>query len=298
MNGKTILFSLFFTFLLLFSFFYFKNGTYFFTISEPVGMVENHQTSNEMPVSYENMKVSIVIPAYNEERRIERTLRAYHAFFAEKQQELGLMCEFVVVLNGCTDKTIAVVEHVRSDLGGDNIIIIDTPKPGKGCAIKTGFADALVRNNDLIGFVDADMATEPAAFFDLIVQLHESDGADGVIASRYMPGAQIYPERPLYKRWGSRIIYEPFVKLFFGLSYYDLQCGAKIFKRPVIRTITPHLTVEQWAFDVELLYLCKKYGFDIKEVPTVWRDQEDSKLTLRGGLRMFGALFKVWWRYF
>jgi len=240
------------------------------------------------------MKISIIIPAHNEERRIEKTIRAYHLYFSQQQEITGLFFELIIVLNGCKDNTLSVVENIRTELHS-NIIVIDMLAAGKGLAIKTGFVNALTRSNDIIGFVDADMATAPEAFFDLVKQIHNSDG---IIASRYMPGAQIFPERPMYKRWGSRIIYEPFVKLFFGLSYYDLQCGAKLFKRAVIEKVTPELTVAQWAFDVELLYLCKKYGFFIKEIPTVWRDQEDSKLTLRGGLRMFGALFKVWWRHF
>ena len=239
------------------------------------------------------MKISIIIPAYNEEGRIERTVRAYHQFFSEKQQQNNLAFELVIVLNGCKDKTLRVVEQVRNDLGSQ-IIVINLREAGKGLAIKTGFADALTRENDLIGFVDADMATAPTAFYDLIMNINN---ADGVIASRYMPGAKITPERPAYKRWGSRLIYEPYVWLLFGLSYYDYQCGAKLFKRAVIERITPQLTVAQWAFDVELLYLCKKNGFIIKEVPTVWHDQADSKLTLRGGLRMFGALFDVWRRH-
>lgn len=236
------------------------------------------------------MKISIIIPAYNEEGRIERTMRAYHQFFLEKQQQTGLAFELIIVLNGCKDNTIGVVEQVKNDLIS-NITIINLPQAGKGLAIKAGFANALTVENDLIGFVDADMATEPAAFYDLVINISDADGA---IASRYMPGAKITPERPAYKRWGSRIIYEPYVWLLFGLSYYDYQCGAKLFKRAVIESVTPQLTVAQWAFDVELLYLCKKNGFIIKEVPTVWHDQADSKLTLRGGLRMFGALFKVW----
>jgi len=242
------------------------------------------------------MKISIIIPAYNEEGRIERTMRAYHQFFSEKQQLTHLSFELVIVLNGCKDNTLGVVEKVRNELAS-NIVVINLLEAGKGLAIKIGFANALTRENDLIGFVDADMATEPQAFYDLIITLQSDEkgwGYDGVIASRYMPGARITPERPAYKRWGSRIIYEPYVWLLFGLSYYDYQCGAKLFKRAVIECITPQLTVAQWAFDVELLYLCKKNGFIIKEIPTVWHDQADSKLTLRGGLRMFGALFKVW----
>lgn len=236
------------------------------------------------------MKISIIVPAYNEEGRIERTVRAYHQFFSEK----NISFELVVVLNGCKDNTIGVIERVRNDLTPNTIIIIDMQQAGKGLAIKAGFANALVRDNDLIGFVDADMATAPEAFYDLVTNIGDNDG---IIASRYMPGAQITPARPAYKRYGSRIIYEPFVWALFGLSYYDLQCGAKLFKRAVLETITPQLTVTQWAFDVELLYLCKKAGYTITEIPTVWNDQADSKLTLRGGLRMFGALFKVWWQH-
>ena len=241
------------------------------------------------------MKISIVIPAYNEENRIERTICAYHQFFIEKQQLTGLLFELIIVLNGCKDSTIDVVERVRNSLADNTVIIINMQQAGKGLAITQGFANAITRSNDLIGFVDADMATSPQAFYDLFINITD---VDGVIASRYMPGARITPERPAYKRWGSRIIYEPYVWLLFGLSYYDFQCGAKLFKRAVLERITPQLTVTQWAFDVELLYLCKRAGFAIKEIPTVWHDQADSKLTLRGGLRMFGALFKVWRRHF
>jgi glycosyltransferase involved in cell wall biosynthesis len=239
------------------------------------------------------MKVSIIIPAYNEEKRIGKTIRAYHQFFLEKQQQTGLCFELVIVLNGCKDNTLGVVENIRNELES-HITIIDVPQAGKGLAIKIGFGYALTQPADLIGFVDADMATAPAAFYDLIVA---SKDVDGVIASRYMPGADIYPPRPRSKRWGSRIFYEPLIWLLFRLWYYDYQCGAKLFKRMVIEKITPQLTVTQWAFDVEALYLCKLNGFTIKEIPTVWRDQTDSKLTFRGGMRMLTGLFKIWWQH-
>jgi len=252
--------------------------------------LQKEEVKSAIEKDTKSMKLSIVIPAYNEQNRIERTLRTYHQFFTDKHMPF----ELLVVLNGCKDDTIGVVERVRNDLGANNILIIDLPQAGKGLAIKAGFADALTRDNDLIGFVDADMATKPDAYYDLITNL---DGNDGIIASRYMPGAQISPPRPAYKRYGSKIIYEPLVWLLFGLTYYDLQCGAKLFKRNVIEKVTPQLTVAQWAFDAELLYLCKKAGFVVKEIPTVWEDQADSKLTLKGGTRMLGALFKVWWQH-
>jgi glycosyltransferase involved in cell wall biosynthesis len=249
---------------------------------------ENIVNSTKKDLS--TMKTSIIIPAYNEEKRIEKTIRAYHQFFSEN----NIPFEIVVVLNGCKDNTIGVVEDVRHDLNTNSIIIIDLLQAGKGLAIKAGFADALTRNNDLIGFVDADMSTYPNAFYDLIEKI---DGNDGIIASRYMPGAQISPARPAYKRYGSRIIYEPLIWLLFGLSYYDFQCGAKLFKRAVLENINSHLTVKQWAFDAELLYLCKKSGYKVIEIPTVWEDREGSKLTLRGGMKMLSAMFGVWWQH-
>lgn len=253
-------------------------------------LFQQKKESETITKDVSHMKLSIVIPAYNEENRIEKTLRAYHQFFSEKHMPF----ELVVVLNGCKDNTIGVVERIRKDLATNSIIIIDLPQAGKGLAIKAGFADALTRSNDLIGFVDADMATKPDAYYDLVANLN---GNDGIIASRYMPGAQISPPRPAYKRYGSKLVYEPLLWLLFGLSYYDFQCGAKLLKRNVLEKVTPQLTVKQWAFDAELLYLCKKAGFTVIEIPTVWEDQAESKLTLKGGVRMLGSLFTVWWQH-
>ncbi len=236
-------------------------------------------------------KVSIVIPAYNEENRIGATLRTYHQYAKDLQQRTGLVTEFVVVLNGCKDNTLGAVTTVRTDLNADNILIVNLPQAGKGLAIKAGFADALTRPNDLIGFVDADMSTKPQYFYDLVNQLGT---ADGIIASRYMPGAHIEPQRPWIKRWGSKLVYEPLVWMLLGIKYHDFQCGAKLFTRKVIEKVTPHLTVQQWAFDIELLYLCKKFGFIVKEIPTTWFDQAGSKLKIFGpGMKMLSAVVQI-----
>jgi dolichyl-phosphate beta-glucosyltransferase len=233
-------------------------------------------------------KVSIIIPAYNEEKRISQTLASYISFFKHEEKNNKLAFEIVVVLNGCVDSTLDVVSHVQKELG--YIQIVDLTEAGKGLAIRAGFAEALKRNNDFIGFVDADMATEPEYFNDLIKRIH---GADGAIASRYMPGAQVFPPRPWIKRWGSKLIYESLITLLFGLRNYDYQCGAKLFKRCVIEMITPQMVMDKWAFDVEILYLCKKFGFSILEIPTVWHDKAGSKLRISSGFRMLGSLFKL-----
>lgn len=229
------------------------------------------------------LKLYIVIPAYNEEARIEKTVRAYHDFFAKK--ELPYATELLVVLNGCTDNTYTIVYNLSRQLSGVHMLTLSDA--GKGLAIKAGFAHALDRHADLIGFVDADMATLPEYFYDLVTHRGRNDG---IIASRYMPGAKTIPSRPLIKRWGSKIFYEPLAYILFGLSYYDLQCGAKLFTAQTVALILPHLTMQQWACDVEILYWCRRYDLTILEYPTTWTDQANSKLTFAAGIRMITSL--------
>lgn len=230
------------------------------------------------------MKITLVIPAHNEENRIGRTLDRYTTHFKETPYTIS----YIVVLNGCSDNTHVVVRDAQERLR--DIAIVDLQEAGKGIALKEGFLKALSTDADHIGFVDADMATTPQEFEKLIKQgIHY----DGIIASRYLKESIVVPARPWVKEWGRRLVYQPLVWALFGMRFADYQCGAKLFKRAVIETIAPALTVRQWAFDVELLYLCKKAGFTIKEVPTEWHDQADSKLKIRSGFVMLKALFKV-----
>lgn len=236
------------------------------------------------------MNLSIIIPAYNEEKRVKNTLQSYCSYFAKHYSNY----EIIVVLNGCTDTTQAIVQKAQQTYSQIKIIDLGK-KAGKGLAIIAGFKDAITRNNELIGFVDADMATRPEYFYDLVKNINQYDGA---IASRYMLASYIEPKRPWIKRVGSWLIYESLVFVLFGLRYNDLQCGAKLLKKEVIQTVVYQLTVKQWAFDVELLYLCKKYGFKITEIPTTWYDQTGSKLNmLRGGLKMLSSLFAIRFRH-
>ena len=229
------------------------------------------------------MNIRIIIPAHNEEQRIKRTIQEYCNYFAKKWN-----VEVLVVLNGCTDNTLSVVKEQCKAF--PKLSFIDLAEAGKGLALKAGFQHISHQDNELIGFVDADMATVPAEFEKLVINIGDFDG---IIASRYMPGASVYPPRPWIKRWGSKLFYEPLVWLLFGFSYYDFQCGAKVFRRSVINAIAEKIITKHWAIDVELLYLAKKHGFRIREFPTTWHDQEGSKLRVRHGLDMIVSLLKI-----
>lgn len=235
------------------------------------------------------MKLSIVIPAYNEEKRIGRTLERYISFFDTLQQHNTLRYEVVVVLNGCKDRTLEIVRAAQKN--NNAIYYLDLQEAGKGLAVAAGFRDALTRHNDLIGFVDADGATAPEYFFELV---EKRGDAHGIIASRYMKASKIFPAyRPWYSEIGRRVIYNPMIRLLYGIKHMDYQCGAKLFTRATVEKIVPDLTVRQWAFDFELLYRCKQYGLQIKEIPTVWNDQGDSKFKVRSGIKMLGTMFAL-----
>jgi glycosyltransferase involved in cell wall biosynthesis len=230
-------------------------------------------------------RVSIIIP----EKRIGKTLKEYISFFKEKKSIKELKdFEILVVLNACKDKTIEIVKEEQKK--SKELIYLNLVPGGKGFAITEGFKDSLKRNNDLIGFVDADMATSPKAFYDLVKNINK---ADGLIASRYIHGAEVRPKQSFQRIIASRT-FNFLIRCLFMFKYRDTQCGAKVFKRRVIEKITPELKITQWAFDVNLIYLCKRKGFKIEEFPTKWQDKEYSKINLmNAGPQMASAVVRL-----
>lgn len=234
-------------------------------------------------------KISIIIPAYNEEKRIKETLERYCLFFKNKKSDKKIKdFEILVVLNACTDNTLEIVKYEQ--IKNKQIKILNFKQGGKGFAITEGFKDSLKKDIDIIGFVDADMATSPEEFYKLIQNINNFDG---IIASRYLKGSVVNPKQSFQRILASRI-FNFLIKSILFLNYHDTQCGAKIFKRKTIQSITPELKITKWAFDVNLLYLCKKHNFKIKEFPTKWEDKEYSKINLKkAGPQMFLSLIRL-----
>lgn len=212
------------------------------------------------------MFLSIVIPAYNEEGRIGDTLAKYWSYFGESEKYSEV--EFVIVINGSTDNTIGIVKAFAA-AHPDRVKYFDIPQEiGKGGAIHRGFAAA---RGDLVGFVDADGATSPVEFANVVTAAMEYDGA---IASRWKWGSEVINRSIMrnFASWGFRLV----VKLLFWFPYADTQCGAKVFSREVIDTILPELKVTNMATDVEMLQRCRQHHFAILEVPTRWVDKSGS----------------------
>jgi glycosyltransferase involved in cell wall biosynthesis len=235
--------------------------------------------------------ISIIIPAHNEEKRIGKTLEAYGKFFEKKKQNKEIRnFEIIVVINASSDKTLEIVKKHSNKL--KELRYLNFEKVGKGFAIVEGFKDALKRDNDLIGFVDADLATSPTAFYELIKKIEEKK-CDGVIASRWLKDSIIKTKQHLLRKITSRG-FNFLIRSILFLTYKDTQCGAKIFKKKAIKNIINELGITKWAFDIDLLYKLKNKGFQIKEIPTIWEDKKGSKIDLvRNPIQMFSSIIRL-----
>jgi glycosyltransferase involved in cell wall biosynthesis len=228
--------------------------------------------------------VLLLIPAYNEEQRIGPVLRDYAQYF--RANYTGQF-QIVVVLNGCRDNTLQVVESAAADFPEIRWLEFKAPI-GKGGALIEGLR--LWPQADLIGYVDADGATAPPAFLDLI---RHSDNVDCAIGSRWIEGAVIEHSQSLKRRIYSRL-FHMLVELLFGMRIKDTQCGAKVMRRAAMEKVHPFLRIADVAFDINLLYSLKRAGFTIREVPTTWTDKIGSKMSLnKGALAIILSVFRL-----
>jgi glycosyltransferase involved in cell wall biosynthesis len=226
------------------------------------------------------VRLDIVIPAHNEEHRIDRTLRAYRAYCTDPDTT------FLVALDRCTDDTSTVVAmHANED---DRVKLLNFPKLGKGGVLVETFRRCA---GDVVGFVDADCATPPAELLRLADVARRSDFA---IASRRHP-ASVLPGRRSLVRRAMSAGFAFGVRRLFRLPYADTQCGAKALRREVVEQCVPFVSSRDFLFDVDLLLIARGLGYQVAEVPTVWIDQTGSRLR-RGqdSLRMAASALRLW----
>jgi glycosyltransferase involved in cell wall biosynthesis len=228
------------------------------------------------------MRLDVVLPAHNEQDRIEPMLDTYRSRLP------GPEVRFIAALDGCTDATAATVErHAAED---PRVEVLDLPRLGKGGVLMEAFRRC---DGDLIGFTDADGATPPSEFLRLA---SVAERADGAIASRRLPAAVLPAPRPAGRRMTSAA-FAAAVRGLFGLRYADTQCGAKVLRRDALHRLLPFLTTRDLAFDVDLLVTARALGVRIVEVPTIWIDQEGSRVSAaRDARRMGASLLSLWLR--
>tara|TARA_Y100000034_G_scaffold133933_1_gene200952 strand:- start:823 stop:1524 length:702 start_codon:yes stop_codon:yes gene_type:complete len=223
---------------------------------------------------------SIIIPAYNEEKRIRQTLINYINFFKDKNVEI------FVVLNGCRDNTLAIVKEFSRK--HPQIKYQNYPeKLGKGGAILKGFQ---LVNGSLIAYTDSDGSTKPEDLFDLTRKIQDYDG---VIGSRWLKNSVITKKQDPLRIFLGRG-YNLLVRLILNLPFKDTQCASKVFKKEAILSIINEVEVTNFSFDAALLYKLNKKGFKIKEEPIIWENKGGSTVNLTKDVpKMLTAIIKV-----
>lgn len=229
------------------------------------------------------MKLSIIIPAYNEGKRIIPTLDSVGEYLKKQPFE----AEVIVVANGCTDNTAEVSRSFTSKI--KNLRVLDiVARGGKGWAIKKGMEKAV---GDAAVFMDADNATQISEIENFWKYFEQS--YDVVIGSRALPKSVITRKQPWYRqligRGGNLLIQ---ALLIPGIK--DTQCGFKAFSKRAYQSVFPRLTIYGWGFDLEVLAVARFQGFNVKEEAITWRDQGESRVQpLNAMLSTFKELFAV-----
>lgn len=230
--------------------------------------------------------LSIVIPAYNEEQRLPATLRAIASYVETKQLDF---VELLVVDDGSRDRTAEVVRQAAA--ADARIRLLQNPgNRGKGYAVRHGMQQA---RGEWVLFTDADLSA-PIEDFDRLEDAVQRENADGAIGSRAVDRSLVLKHQPPFREFSGRV-FNLAMRLVTGLPYRDTQCGFKLFRRDVAQCVAARQRSDGFGFDVEILYIAKKHGFRILEVPVRWANVEGTKVSLLKGLAAFLDPLRVRW---
>lgn len=206
-----------------------------------------------------NESVSVIIPSHNEGYRIKDTVATVRAYLSNNFTDH----EIIVVDSASTDDTGKKLEEISKTDGP--IRTIKAELPGKGLAVRTGIFASL---KDFVMFTDADLSAPISELSKLLDALLTTDSSVA-IGSRKVAGANIVKRQPVIRKIMSLAV-NVMIRLLFGLNISDTQCGFKMFKRKAANDIFNEQKIDGYLFDVEVLYLAKKKGYKIKEVPITW----------------------------
>lgn len=232
------------------------------------------------------MKLSIIIPAYNEEDRIVTTLENTLSYLNRQDY----YSEVIVVSDGSTDRTKDVVKGFNPGLKVSLDILEYHPNRGKGFAVQFGMLRGC---GDLLMFMDADYSV-PVEEVEKGIGLIE-DGHDIAIASRAISGSVVTDHQNIFREFSGKM-YTFIQNCYLGISYKDTQCGFKIFTARAAGELFAKQQLESVIFDPEILWLAKQSGFKVAEFPIIWSHVKDSRIeytNIKKSLFVFEELFKI-----
>lgn len=224
--------------------------------------------------------ISIVIPCYNEEKRIGKTLKKVISYMEKKNHDY----EIIVVDDGSKDRTIEVVNSIKNK---KTRIIRNKKNLGKGGTVRNGMLHASKR---YALFSDADLST-PIEELEKFIRL--KDRYKVLIGSRALKKSDIKIKQPFYRVLMGRV-FNLMVQLIVVWGVKDTQCGFKMFRKDASRKIFSRQAFNGFGFDVEILFIAKKLGYKIKEIPVVWLNSPETKVSaVKDSARMFMDLVRI-----
>ncbi len=231
--------------------------------------------------------LSVIIPAYNEEKNISKTLLAVNQYLQRQPFDY----EIIIVSDGAKDRTVEIAQNFQRQI--KNLKVIDNKENhGKGWAVRQAM---LAAEGQIRLFMDADNATT-LDHFDKMKPYFEQ-GSQVVIGSREARDAkgakQAVPQSFLKRQLGNagNIL----IQIFAVWGVWDTQCGFKAFSEQAAKDIFSKCLIDRWGFDIEALALARKLKYKIDVVPVYWINNPDSRVNLKGYLRTFKELFQIWW---
>jgi len=227
---------------------------------------------------YRQKKISVIIPAYNEENRIYNSLKKIRDYLSRKNYSF----EIIVVDDGSRDNTAQVAGRIRDK----RLRIIKYRKnQGKGYAVRTGM---LAAKNNLALFCDADLSTPIEELGKFMKSIKDYDI---IVGSRVVEGHKIVRKQPRFRVLLGGI-FSKITRIVLPVNVQDTQCGFKLFKN--CKPIFKKQTLDGWAFDVEILFIARQKGTKILEIPVIWNDASGSKLNpFRDSLKMLLEIARI-----
>ncbi len=230
--------------------------------------------------------LTVVIPAFNEEKRISTTLHQIDSYLASQAYSY----EIIVVDDGSQDKTAPFVARLCNNMASIRLIKNGRNR-GKGFSVKRGVMSA---RGEHILFSDADLST-PIEEVEKFISWFQ-DGYEVVIGSRGLPDSNILIHQPFHRE-SMGLVFNLLVQMLLIKGRKDTQCGFKGFQRQAAENIFRHSTINGFGFDVEVLYLADKLGYKIREVPITWRNSKNSSVRLiSSSMGMLIDLLKIKFR--
>ena len=231
------------------------------------------------------MRYSLIIPAYNESARIGATLDIVVGYIAQQRCD----AEVLIVNDGSRDDTAAIVRRYASSHPEIRLLENDANR-GKGYSVRHGMMEA---TGDYLLFSDADLSAPLDEAAKLFAALDR--GEDVAIGSRWLNPELQTVRQPLYRQLFGRI-FNLLLRLVLRLKFRDTQCGFKAFRREAARKVFSLQRIERWAFDPEILYLARHFGYRIEEVPVRWSHDSGTRLhPVRDGFVMAGEVLRIRW---